>query len=67
VDEFCNYFDVPKQSIETFSEGLQFFFEKCPSLESMVFTQHDPKVLNAWIYLMVHHKELVTKIGPKNA
>jgi hypothetical protein len=67
LDEFSSYFDKPKQTFETFSEGLHIMFKVCPSLESMVFQKHDAKVLNAWIYLMVHHKELVSKIGPKNS
>lgn len=63
---FCEWFEIEQEDKDTFSGSLQFMFDKCPSLQSMTFVDHDPKVLNAWIYLMVHHKNLVSKIGPKN-
>ena len=66
LDEFSDYFQVPRKTAVNFSEGLQYMFSTCPSLESMVFVQHDPKVVCAWIYLMIHHKDLYAKIGPKN-
>ena len=66
VEDFCEYFEIETPEALSFAESMQFMFQKCPSLESFVFQNHDPKVLNAWIYLMVHHKQLYAKIGPKN-